>query len=59
MSVARPRFIDAHYEERDDTVTLELDGQLFSLTSKDAFRLLDIIELELLGPSLVADHTGD
>jgi hypothetical protein len=59
MSVPRIRQVDAHYEERDDTLTLELGGHLFSLTSKEAFRLLDIIEMELYGPSLVADHKGD
>ena len=53
------RQMDAYYDERNDTLLLLIDGYRFTLLSKDAFRLLDVIEGELVGYSLVADHKGD
>jgi hypothetical protein len=53
------RQINAFYNERTDTLNLDLDGHVFTLNAKDAWRLLDAIELSLAGPSLVADHKGD
>jgi hypothetical protein len=51
--------IETYYNERSDTLTLDINGHVFTLDTKDAWRLLDAIELELHGPSLVADHRGD
>lgn len=51
--------LDAFYNDRNDTLTISIDGNAYTLTSKDAWRLLDLIETSLIGPSLVADHRGD
>jgi len=51
--------IEAYYDERNDTLTLRIGGALHTLHSKEAWSLLDSIERELHGPSLVADHKGD
>ena len=51
--------IDAYYNERTDTLNLDINGALHTLNTKDAWRLLDAIEVSLIGPSLVADHKGD
>jgi len=63
--ITKPRFnaprddIDAFYDERSDTLLLLVGGHRVTLLSKDAWRLLDTIERELHGPSLVEDHKGD
>jgi hypothetical protein len=51
--------MDAFYDPRTDTLHLDLFGKPYTLTHEDAWALLDLIELTLHGPSLVADHKGD
>ncbi len=51
--------IDAFYNERTDTLNLDINGHVHTLNIKEAWALLDAIELSLAGPSLVADHKGD
>jgi len=53
------RRIDTFYNERSDTLTLDIDGALTTLTREDAWRLLDMLEIEMFGQSLVEDHKGD
>jgi hypothetical protein len=53
------RRIDTFYNERSDTLVIDIDGTLTTLSRADAWRLLDLIEAEMFGQSLVEDHKGD
>ena len=51
--------IDAVYDERNRRFEVKLGGALFTLTEPEVWRLIDVLESEVYGPSLVADHKGD
>jgi len=58
MAASDSRKIDARFHDDEDTLVLILGGREFALTSKEAYRLLDIIEGELYGPSQDIDPRG-
>jgi hypothetical protein len=53
------RRVEAFFNDRTDTLNLDIDGHVFTLNRVDAWTLLDRIETALYGESLVADHKGD
>jgi hypothetical protein len=51
--------IETYFNEQTETLTLDVAGHVLTLDIREAWALLDAIERELIGPSLVADHRGD
>jgi len=56
---APSKSVDAFYNERNDTVTLQLNGTLHTMYASHAWELIGILQSELALAGQVLDQKGD